>query len=156
MAREVPGDAFAALAPDLTGLARAKRIYIATVRKDGTQSTPAPVWFTTAPDGTVLIQTRPTTWMARRIRRGSPVIVWTHGRSGPAFLGNAEICDDPAVVQRIVAGYPQKYFLARLGFHRPTQRLFSEGRIVAIRIEPIRKLPSGFISRPGTPAPSAG
>jgi hypothetical protein len=65
--------------------------YIATVRKDGNQSNAAPVWFTVTPDRLLLIQTKPTTWKARRIRRNSPVIVWIGKRDGLAFIGKAEI-----------------------------------------------------------------
>jgi len=42
---------------NLEALSRASRIYIATVRKDGNQSKPVPVWFTQTPDRSVLIQT---------------------------------------------------------------------------------------------------
>ena len=139
---------------DLYALSGVKLIYIATVRKDGNQSTAAPVWFTVTPDRLLLIQTKPTIWKARRIRCNSPVIVWIGKRDGPAFIGKAEITNDPMVEQRIVHDYPEKYLTARLGLHRPTQQMFDSGRIVAIKITPARDLPSGFASNPGTPAPS--
>ena len=85
---------------DADALLQASLIYIATVRKDGNQSKAAPVWFTTTSDGQVLIQTSTTTWKAKRIRRGSPVIVWIGKRTGPAFIGKAEITTDPAVTSR--------------------------------------------------------
>ena len=138
---------------DADALLQASLIYIATVRKDGNQSKAAPVWFTTTSDGQVLIQTSTTTWKAKRIRRGSPVIVWIGKRTGPAFIGKAEITTDPAVSKQIVNDYPHKYLLARLGFHQPTQEMFTEGRIVAIRITPVRDLPEGFASSPGSSAP---
>jgi hypothetical protein len=50
--------------------------------------------------------------------------------------------------------YRRRYLLARLGFHRPTRAMFDKGRIVAIRITPLRDLPEGFVSRRGMPAPS--
>jgi hypothetical protein len=138
---------------DFQALSKASFIYIATVRKDGNQSKAAPVWFTTTPDGLVLIQTAVTTWKAKRIRRGSPVIVWIGKRDGPAFIGKAEITTDPAVINRIVTDYPQRYLLARIGFHQPSQEMFTEGRIVAIKITPVRDLPEGFASAPGARAP---
>lgn len=138
---------------DLDALSKASVIYIATVRKDGNQSTAAPVWFTVTPARLVLIQTGPTTWKAKRIRRGSPVIVWIGKRNGPAFIGRAEITNDPAVIHAIVEDYPQKYLMARLGFHRPTAESFAKGERLAIRITPIRDLPGDFLSQPGTPAP---
>jgi hypothetical protein len=139
---------------DLGALANASVIYVATVRKDGNQSTAAPVWFTVRTDRDILIQTGPATWKAKRIRRGSPVIVWIGKRTGPAFIGRAQITRDPAVVNQIVADYPKKYLMARLGLHRPTPQNFDQGERVAIEITPTRDLPDGFSSQPGTPAPS--
>lgn len=139
---------------DTDALSTASVLYIATVRKDGNQSTAAPVWFTVAPDHVVLIQTQPTTWKAKRIRRGSPVIVWIGKTKGPAFIGKAEITSDPAVAHQIVRDYPKRYLMARLGMHTPTQEMFDKGQILAIRITPVRDLPDGFASQPGTPAPS--
>jgi hypothetical protein len=139
---------------DLGALSTAGVLYIATVRKDGNQSTAAPVWFTLSPNHLVLIQTQPTTWKAKRIRRGSPVIVWIGRKHGPAFIGKAEISNDPAVEHRIIEDYPKKYLMARFGFHRPTQETFDKGGILSIVITPVRDLPEGFTSAPGTPAPS--
>jgi hypothetical protein len=141
---------------DSDALSTASVLYIATVRKDGNQSTPAPVWFTVAPDHVVLIQTQPTTWKAKRIRRGSPVIVWIGKTKGPAFIGKAEITSDPAVAHQIVQDYPKRYLMARLGMHTPTQEMFDKGQIIPITIRPIRDLPEGFASQPGKPAPSSG
>jgi hypothetical protein len=139
---------------DLDALSTAGILYIATVRKDGNQSTAAPVWFTVSPNHLVLIQTQPTTWKAKRIRRGSPVIIWIGRKHGPAFIGKAEISSDPAVERQIIEDYPKKYLLARFGFHRPTQEIFDKGGIFSIVITPVRDLPESFTSQPGTPAPS--
>ncbi len=139
---------------DIDALSKASVIYVATVRKDGNQSTAAPVWFTVTPDRLVLIQTAPTTWKAKRIRRGSPVIVWISKRDGPAFIGKAEITKDSAAIHRIVEEFPKRYLVARLGLHRPTEAAFEKGDRVAIRITPGRDLPQDFASKPGTPAPT--
>jgi hypothetical protein len=141
-----------AFQPDRDSLAKANVIYVATVRKDGNQSKAAPVWFTVAPDHAVLIQSAPATWKARRIRRGSAVIVWIGRRNGPAFVGKAQITDDAEVLSRIIDEYPRRYLLAWLGFHRPTRAMFDQGRIVAIRITALSELPEGFVSRCGMPA----
>ena len=151
-----PGAVFAAGAAsskDIEALSKADLIYIATVRKDGNQSTAAPVWFTTTPDHLVLIQTAPTTWKAKRIRRGSQVIVWIGEENGPAFIGKAEITTDSAVINPIVEDFPKKYTLARFGIHRPSADSFEKGTRLAIRITPLQDLPDGFSSQPGTPAP---
>ncbi len=139
---------------DIDALSKASVLYIATVRKDGNQSTPAPVWFTVTSDHMVLIQTPPTTWKAKRIRRGSPVIVWIGKTQGPAFIGRAEITEAPAVTRQIVEDYPKRYLMARLGLHTPTQEMFDKGQILPITITPVRDFPEGFASKPGTPAPN--
>lgn len=139
---------------DLDALSTAGVLYIATVRKDGNQSNAAPVWFTVTPDHLVLIQTQPTTWKAKRIRRGSPVIVWIGRKHGPAFIGKAQISSDPALERRVIEDYPKKYLMVRFGFHKPTQEMFDKGEILSIVITPVRDLPDGFVSQPGTPAPA--
>jgi hypothetical protein len=141
---------------DIDALSKSSILYIATVRKDGNQSTPAPVWFTVTPDHLVLIQTQPGTWKAKRIRRGSPVIVWIGRKHGPAFIGKAEITSDPAVPRQIVEDYPKKYLMVRFGIHKPTQEMFDKGQVIAIKIKPVRDFPEGFASQPGTPAPGLG
>jgi hypothetical protein len=139
---------------NLDALSKASRIYIATVRKDGNQSKPVPVWFTLTPDRSVLIQTGRSSWIARRVGRGSPVVLWIAKRDGPALIGNAEITNNPELTKRIVEDYLRKYLLARLGFHRPRPARFDSGEILAIEITPIRDLPDGFAAKPGSRAPS--
>ncbi len=139
---------------DIDALAKGELVYIATVRKDGNQSTAAPVWFTVTPDHLVLINTGPSTWKAKRIRRGSPVIVWIDDEKGPAFIGKAEITTEPAALKQIIEDYPKKYLQARVGLHKPSQETFDNGGRVAIKITPIRDLPDGFTSKPGTPPPT--
>ena len=137
---------------DVDAFAKASLIYIATVRKDGNQSKSTPVWFTTTPDHIVLIETSPTSWKAKRIRRGSPAMIWIGAVDGPAFIGNAEITNDSALEARIITDYPEKYLMARMGFAKPTKEKFDQGKIVAIKIMPVRDL-DGFTNQPGTPAP---
>jgi carboxylesterase type B len=138
---------------DADALAKATYIYIATVRKDGNQSKAAPVWFITTADKQVLIETSPTSWKAKRIKRGSPAMIWIGARTGPAFIGKAEIVMDSTLQDQVIAEYPKKYLLARIGFARPSRAKLDSGQIVVIRISPTRDLPDGFQSAPGTPAP---
>jgi len=84
----------AASTRDLSGFQDASYIYIATVRKDGNQSRAAQVWFIVTPDNKILIDTNSDSWKAKRIKRGSPVIVWLGSATGPAFIGNAEIVQE--------------------------------------------------------------
>jgi hypothetical protein len=139
---------------DAKALAKATYIYIATVRKDGNQSKAAPVWFITTADKQVLIETSPGSWKAKRIKRGSPAMIWVGSRTGPAFIGKAEIVADTKLQDQVIAEYPKKYLLARIGFARPSRAKLDRGQIVVIRISPTRDLPQGFQSAPGTPAPA--
>jgi general stress protein 26 len=141
-------------ARDTQALAGAKLIYIATVRKDGNQSKAAPVWFTMSADNkSILIQTGPQTWKAKRIKRGSPALVWIGAANGPAFIGKAEITSDAAVVQKILTDMHEKYWENRVMGVGPSAERFKSGDRIAIVITPARDLPDGFTSAPGTPAP---
>ncbi len=139
---------------DLEVLSRSQLIFIATVRKDGNQSKAAPVWFTVSADhNAILIQTGPKTWKAKRIRRGSPVLVWIGAANGPAFIGKAEITSDAAVQKKILDDFREKYWLNRVLGVGPSRGELNAGRQVAIVITPARDLPAGFTSAPGTPPP---
>ena len=141
---------------DAQALSKASLIYVATVRKDGNQSKAAPVWFTTSADNNaILIQTGPDTWKAKRIKRGSPVLVWIGSATGPAFIGRAEITSDAAVQNKILDDFRQKYLENRVMGVGPSRAKFDSGDRVAIKIEPERDLPEGFSSNPGTPPPLA-
>jgi hypothetical protein len=141
-------------ARDTTALAKATYIYIATVRKDGNQSRAVPVWFITTADNRVLIETGPASWKAKRIKRGSPALVWIGARTGPAFIAKAEIVQDKNLQDQVIEQYPKKYLLARIGFARPSRAKLDSGQIIVIRISPARDLPAGFASEPGTRAPT--
>ena len=141
-------------ARDTQALAGAKLIYIATVRKDGNQSKAAPVWFTMSADNkAILIQTGPQTWKAKRIKRGSPALIWIGTATGPAFIGKAEITPDAAVVQKILTDMHDKYWENRVMGVGPSADRFKSGDRIAIVVTPVRDLPDGFTSSPGTPAP---
>jgi PPOX class probable F420-dependent enzyme len=144
----------AASARDMSALAGASYIYIATVRKDGNQSTAAPVWFIAKPDGQILIDTNADSWKAKRLRRGSPFLVWIGKRTGPSFIGKAEFVNDRAVQDEMISAIPNKYWLAWLGLFGPKRERFDSGQVVTIRISPQHDLPEGFQSQPGTPPPT--
>ena len=145
--------AVAASTRDLAAFQEQSYIYIATVRKDGNQSRAVRVWFVMSPDNKILIDTNSDSWKAKRIKRGSPVLVWMGSATGPAFIGKAEIVVDKAIQDTMIEKIPEKYFLARVGFFGPKRAKFDDGEIVTIRISPVRDLPEGFASSPGTPAP---
>jgi uncharacterized membrane protein len=141
-------------ARDADALADASYLYIATVRKDGNQSTAARVWFIATPEGQILFDTNTDSWKAKRIARGSPVIVWIGSATGPAFIGKAEFVRDPQIQDQMIEAIPKKYWLARMGLFGPQRAKFEAGQIITVRISPERDLPDGFQSQPGTPAPA--
>jgi general stress protein 26 len=129
-------------------------IYVATIRKTHTQSTAAPVWFTTGADNSsFLIQTGKDTWKAKRIRSGSLVLVWIGKANGPAFIGTAEITTDAAIQNKILTDFRQKYWRNRVLGTGPSRAAFQSGDRVAIKVTPVRDLPAGFTSASGTPPP---
>jgi len=139
---------------DHEALAKAELVYIATVRKNGAQSTAAPVWFTFGADNdSILIQTEKTTWKAKRISRGSPVLVWIGKADGPAFIGKAEITTDAAIRDKILKDFRAKYWQNRVMGIGPSRAKFDSGERVAIKITPVRDLQDGFTSQPGSAPP---
>jgi general stress protein 26 len=139
---------------DMDALTKSSLIYIATVRKDGNQSKAAPVWFTLGADkDSILIQTGPKTWKAKRIKRGSMVMVWVGSATGPAFVGKAEITSDTAIRDRILTDFRERYYMNRIMGVGPSREKFDRGDVIAIKITPVRDLADGFASQPGTPAP---
>jgi len=141
---------------DMQVLSKSQFINIATVRKDGNQSKAAPVWFTVSADSNaILIQTGPNTWKAKRIRRGSPVLVWIGSADGPTFIGKAEITSDTAVQKKILDDFVGKYWQNRVLGIGLSRAKFDNGNRVAIVITRTRDLPGGFASAPGTPPPAA-
>jgi general stress protein 26 len=136
-------------------LAKADLVYVATVRKNGTQSKAAPVWFTSGTDkDSILIQTGPATWKAKRIRRGSPVLVWIGKADGPAFIGRAEITTDATLIDKILKDFREKYWQNRVMGVGPSRAGFQSGQRIAIKITPVRDLQDGFTSEPGSAPPS--
>ena len=82
-----------------------------------------------------------------------PIPTTGRPRFFPAFIGKAEIVEDKAIQDSMIEKIPEKYILARMGFFGPKRAKFDGGQIVTIRISPVRDLPNGFASSPGTPAP---
>jgi hypothetical protein len=121
--------------PLAAALAAAKQLYVATRRADGTTATVTPVWFSFDGDA-IWFTTAPTTHKARRIARGSPLLVWVGGRDGPHFVGRAELVRDPAAAARMAPDYVRRYWLARLGLFRPRPARVRDGKTVLVRVTP--------------------
>jgi PPOX class probable F420-dependent enzyme len=116
-------------------LRKAKQIWVATRRADGTASKAVPVWFMV--DGDALyFSTGPESHKARRIARGSPLLVWVGSADGPHFVGRAELVRDPAVAARMAPVYDRKYWISWLGFFRPRPERVREGKTVIVKVAP--------------------
>jgi general stress protein 26 len=127
----------ASFPPNVTeALKTAKNLYVATKRKDGTQSSVAPVWFMF--DGeAVYFTTTPGTHKAKRIEHGSPVLAWVGAENGPHFVGKGEIIHDPAVAAKMAPVYDQKYWISWLGFFRPRPDRVKDGKTLIVRVTPL-------------------
>ena len=122
--------------PDFAArLATAKEIYVATQRKDGTRSTVVPVWFGMM-DNAIWFTTGPGSHKARRVMRGSPVFVSVEGKHGPFIKTKAEIVKDGALADRLGDVYRQKYWIAWLGFFRPSRARNESGQTILLRLTP--------------------
>ena len=121
-------------------LKTSKNLYVATKRKDGTQSAVAPIWFMN--DGeAVYFTTTPTSHKAKRIASGSPLLVWVGAENGPHFVGKAEILRDPvgapAVAEKMAPAYDQKYWISWMGFFRPRADRVRDGKTLIVRVTPV-------------------
>ena len=127
----VPG-----LSPEVARqLTQAKEIYVATLRKDGQRSKAVPVWFGVM-DGAVWFTTGPSSHKAKRIKRGSPLLMSVQGADGPFIKMNAEIVRDGALADRLGAIYSDKYWIAWLGFFRPSRARNESGKTILLKLTP--------------------
>ncbi len=127
----------AGLAPDVAQeLAQAKEIYVATLRKGGQRSKAVPVWFGVM-DGAVWFTTAPNSHKAKRIERGSPLLMSVKGADGPFIKMKAEIVRDGALADRLGAIYSEKYWIAWLGFFRPSRSRNESGKTILLKLTPM-------------------
>ena len=109
-------------------------IYTATERKDGGVSESVPIWFMW--DGEkVFFTTSPDSWKAKRIARGSPVIINVGSKDGPKLTGKATKVSDPALIDRMGQAYNDKYWIAWLGFFRPRSDRVTSGKTAAYLVD---------------------
>jgi PPOX class probable F420-dependent enzyme len=130
----------AQFSPDVQqALKTAKQLFVATRRADGSKSDVSPIWFMF--DGeAVYFTTGPDSYKAKRIAKGSPVLVWVGSSQGPHFVGRGEIIRDPALAEWMAPVYDQKYWISWLGFFRPRADRVRDGKTVIVRVTP---LPAG-------------
>lgn len=116
-------------------LATAKEIYVATQRKDGTRSEVVPVWFAVM-DNAIWFTTSPQSHKVKRVQRGSPLFVAVEGKDGPYIKTKVEIMKDGALADRLGEIYKKKYWIAWLGFFRPSRARNESGKTVLLKLTP--------------------
>jgi len=116
-------------------LRTSKQLYVATRRGDGSVSKVVPVWFMFDGDA-VYFTTAPTSYKARRVKRGSPLLVWVGSATGPHFVAQAELSSDPELAARMAPVYSQKYWIAWLGLFRPDPERVRGGKTVIVKVKP--------------------
>ena len=130
------GEAATGFPPQVvSALQRLDEIHVATVRKDGSRSEPAPVWFAFV-DGAIWFTTGPDSHKARRVGKGSPMFVSVDGKKGPYIETRAEIVNDSAMADRLGKIYADKYWIAWLGFFRPSGARVEAGKVVLLKLTP--------------------
>ena len=142
MAMLVLGGIFAAavasarFSPEVTSaLQTSKEIYVATKRANGSLSKVVPVWFMFDGDA-IYFATLPSSYKAKRIKKGSPLYVWVGSADGPHFVGPAELITDPAVAARMAPVYAQKYWIAWVGLFKPNPERVRSGKTVIVKVSP--------------------
>ncbi len=127
-------------------------VYVSPLRADGAESRcHGEVWYGWL-DGAVVLTTSTGTWKARAVARGldrARLWVGDYGRwkrflgrneafrAGPSFVARAGLVDDPALLDRLLALYREKY-PAEIGRWEPRMRSGHASRDrVLIRYQPL-------------------
>jgi hypothetical protein len=118
-----------------SALLTSKEIYVATKRANGSLSNVVPVWFMFDGDA-IYFATLPSSYKAKRIKKGSPLYVWVGSADGPHFVGSAELITDPAVAARMAPVYAQKYWIAWIGLFKPNPERVRSGKTVIVKVSP--------------------
>ena len=122
--------------PDVTtALQTSKEIYVATKRANGSLSKVVPVWFMFDGDA-IYFATLPSSYKAKRLKKGGPLYVWVGKADGPHFVGHAEILTDPEIAAKMAPVYAQKYWIAWLGLFKPNPERVRTGKTVIVKIHP--------------------
>ncbi len=117
-------------------LDESSEIYVGTQRKDGSRSSVVPVWFAYI-DGAIWFSSKPSSHKVKRVEKGSPLYVSATAAEGPFIETKAEIVKDAGVADRLGAIYAQKYWLAWIGYQRPSAARLETGEIVLLKLTPM-------------------
>ena len=92
-----------------TALETSKYVYISSTRKDGSLGKPAEIWFLYH-KGAVYVGTPPTSWRAKRIKKGRTTAKVAVGKvDGPSFTATGAIVNEPDVLAVMYETYAKKY-----------------------------------------------
>jgi hypothetical protein len=128
-------------------------VYVSPLRSNGAESTcHGEVWFAYL-DGAVVLNTTATTWKARAVKKGldrARIWVGDHGRwktvmgrdeafrAAPSFDARAEMVNDAALLDRLLAAYETKYPAEIASWRDKMRAGFHDGSRVLIRYTPAR------------------
>jgi len=119
-----------------TALATSKYVYISSTRKDGSLSKPAEIWFMYR-SGAVYVGTPPTSWRAKRIKKGRPTVKIAVGTAdGPSFTATGAIVNEPEAMTELYETYAKKYPDGWPQFEQKFRSGFKDGSRVLIKYAP--------------------
>jgi hypothetical protein len=119
-----------------TALANSKYVYIASTRKDGSLGKPAEIWFMYH-NGAVYVGTPPTSWRAKRIKKGRTTAKIAVGKAdGPSFTATGAIVNEPDVFPVLYETYAKKYPEGWPQFEQKFRSGFKDGSRVLIKYTP--------------------
>ena len=133
--------ASAAMAADLpadvkSALESSKYVYISSTRKDGSLGKPAEIWFLYH-NGAVYVGTPPTSWRAKRIKKGRSAAKIAVGKGdGPSFMATGAIVNEPDVLPVLFETYAKKYPDGWKQFEEKFRTGFKDGSRVLIKYTP--------------------
>jgi hypothetical protein len=137
-------------------LAATTYVYISSLRKDGTFSKPAEIWFLYH-DGAVWVGTPPTTWRVKRIKAKRPMARIAVGAvDGPSFVARGAIVQDPKVLDLMFETYAKKYPDRWPGYAEKFRTGMKDGSRVLVRYTPVAEAkasPAPALHTPGLGAP---
>jgi hypothetical protein len=119
-------------------LEAAQFVYIQSMRKDGTLSRPAEIWFAFM-DGAVWVGSSPDSWRAKRIRWKRPqarIAIGSPG--GPAIMATGSFVKDPAMEKRFCDQLAVKYPAKFPSWEKSFREGLATGKRVLIRYTPVR------------------
>lgn len=117
-------------------LASSTYVYTSSMRKDGTLSRPAEIWFLWH-NGSVYVASPPTTWRVRRIRAGRPAAKICIGKlDGPSFTATGAVVDEPEVHPILFETFARKYADRWKSWQESFRKGLADGSRVLIRYTP--------------------